>query len=116
MRPEELTKLLTQPGDDREGRGDNAELLALLRSSYRFSPGFTGRVLQAIGNSAPAVRLNDLEARMVSLFLRVALSGAAAIIVLAVSVFISGGTLSFDSLLGIGNSSVESMICLLSGN
>jgi len=116
MRPEELTKLLTQPRDDGEGRGDNDALLASLRSSYRFSPGFTGRVLQAIENPAPALRLNDLEARMVSLFLRVALSGAAAIIVLAVSVFISGGTLSFDSLLGIGSTSVESMICLLSGN
>jgi hypothetical protein len=116
MRPEELTRLLTNPGDDREGQGDNNELLAALRNSYRFSPGFTGRVLQAIEKSAPAVRLYDLEERMVSLFLRIALSGAAAIIVLAVSVFISGGTLSFDSLLGIGNSSVESMICLLSGN
>lgn len=116
MRREELTKLLTQPVDDREGRGENIELLASLRNSYRFSPGFTDRVLQAIGDPAHTVRLNDLEARMVSMFLRVALSGAAAIILLAVSVFISGGTLSFDSLLGIGNSSVESMICLLSGN
>jgi hypothetical protein len=116
MRREELTKLLIQPGEDREGRVDNDELLATLRNSYRFSPGFTGRVLQAIGNPAQAVRLYDLEAGMVSIFMRVALSGAAAIILLAVSVFISGGTLSFDSLLGIGNSSVESMICLLSGN
>ena len=116
MRPEELTKLLTQPVDDREGRGADSELLASLRNSYRFSPGFTARVLQAIGDPAQAVRLNDLEARMVSMFMRIALSGAAAIILLAVSVFISGGTLSFDSLLGIGNSSVESMICLLSGN
>jgi len=116
MRREELTKLLTQTGYDKEGRGDNEEPLAELRNSYRFSPGFTDRVLQAIGSPAQAVRLYDLEARMVSMFMRIALSGAAAIILLAVSVFISGGTISFDSLLGIGNSSVESMICLLSGN
>jgi hypothetical protein len=48
--------------------------------------------------------------------MKVAVSGVAAIILLAISVFLSGGTLSLDSLLGLGNSSVESMICLLSGN
>lgn len=116
MRKEELLKLLTLTDDKRKGQGDNDKLLASLRDSYRFSPGFAGRVLQTIGNSAHVVRMNDLEVSMGSLFVRIALSGAAAIIVLAISVFISGGTFSFDSLLGIGNSSVESMIGLLSGN
>ncbi|HUW92471.1 MAG TPA: hypothetical protein VMV74_04865 [Bacteroidales bacterium] len=116
MRPEELLKLLSLPGDNREKQGNNDALLASLRDSYRFSPGFTGRVMQAIRTSAPIVKVNDLEARINSLFMKIALSGVAAIVVLAISVFISGGTLSFDSLLGLGNSSVESMIYLLSGN
>ncbi|MBE0668260.1 MAG: hypothetical protein IH593_11410 [Bacteroidales bacterium] len=116
MKPEELSKLLNLIDDSNDVTGNADELLKSLRDSYRFSPGFTTRVLQTIPLRIPSDTLNDLTVRINSLFMKVAVSGVAAIILLAISVFLSGGTLSLDSLLGLGNSSVESMICLHSGN
>lgn len=116
MRPEQLSELLRILSENEDTKNNNDAILTSIRNSYRFSPGFTGKVMQAIQTAPLSLKLNDLEIRINSLFMKVAFSGVAAIILLAISVFISGGTLSFDSLLGLGNSSVESMICLLSGN
>jgi hypothetical protein len=53
---------------------------------------------------------------MNSLFVRIAVTGAAAIVLLAVSVFLSGGNFSFETLLGLGDTAEEGMISLLTGN
>ena len=48
--------------------------------------------------------------------MRVAVTGAAAIVLLSVSVFLSGGNFSFETLLGLGDTTEEGMISLLTGN
>jgi len=116
MNNEELSELIGSLGEDNPGKERENESLSSLRASYTFSPYFTNRVLMAIEGKKRFIFMDDLTLRINSLFFKVAVTGAAAIIILAVSVFLSGGTISFDSLLGIGNASDESMISLLTGN
>jgi hypothetical protein len=46
----------------------------------------------------------------------VALTGVAAIVILLISIFFVEGSISLNSLLGIGDTYDESIICLLTGN
>lgn len=116
MRPDELSQLVNLLNEEStSGKQDDA-LISSLRNSYRFSPGFSGRVMRSLSLNTQDNFFVDLTLKMNSIFMKIAVTGVAAIILLSVSVFLSGGTLSLDSLLGLGNTSVESMICLLSGN
>ena len=116
MKQEEINRLfsLITAEPDENDRSDMT--LQMLRESYDFSPGFTARVLGRIHEEGRFLIHNGLMITMNRLFIRIALSGAAAIILLVLSVYLSGGDLSFDTLLGLGNSTDEGMITLLSGN
>jgi len=108
----ELIMRLTSAGEWEE---KDEKVLSTLRASYKFSPGFTERVVDAIA----AVQhdfYNDFALRLSSLLTKVVVTGVAATIILAISVFLSGGEISLDSLLGFTNATDESIICLLTGN
>jgi hypothetical protein len=49
-------------------------------------------------------------------FYRIALTGVAAIVLLLISIFLSEGSLSFNTFLGMGESYDESIVYLLTGN
>lgn len=116
MKREEILRLVELLGDDSlPGEEDNA-LQAEVRASYDFDEGFTGRVMHRLERLAPDRVYEGVIRSMNSLFFRIAVTGAAAIILLAVSVFLSGGNFSFETLLGLGNTTEEGMISLLSGN
>ncbi len=85
--------------------------------SYDFSVGFTERVIDRI--FSPDIRVvKQVEfSRYLNLaFSRIALTGVAAIVMLLISIFLMEGDLSFNSLLGIGDTQTESIVCLLTGN
>lgn len=85
--------------------------------TYRFREGFSDKVLERIYSArSVVVREVELVRNMNTVFYRIALSGAAAIILLLISIFILQGSLSLDSFLGLGNVHDESIICLLTGN
>ena len=116
MNKDELSELIGLMDADNTDDGNAVRNLTKLRESYSFTAGFTGRVINALSPMTRRLVYDDLQLRINSLFYKIALTGAAAIIILAVSVFLSGGNISFDSFLGIGNASDESLLSLLTGN
>lgn len=106
----ELVNALTE--DALTGEGTD-ETLSSLRQSYAFRQGFRERVMEAVMTIPSARPYDDFSLRLSSLFMKVAVSGVAAIVILAISVFLSWGNVSFDSLLGLGDVTDESMITLL---
>ena len=81
---------------------------------YSFSNDFRERVMARL-NPAEAWLLFgiDFMKSFDVIFKRVALVGLAAIIILAVSLFLSQGSLSYDTLLGLDNHVDEGLISLL---
>jgi hypothetical protein len=84
---------------------------------FSFSEGFSDKVLAKVYSAGKTVvREVEFVRSMNSVFYRIALSGAAAIVLLLISIFIGQGSISLDSFLGLGNVQDESIICLLTGN
>ncbi len=86
------------------------EALHKMLSDYTpaFKPGFAGRVLETASNvSAQADNLYFL-------FKRFAITGVAAIIALLISVYLTDGSFSFDSLLGLSDLSRDNLLLALS--
>lgn len=85
--------------------------------SYRFKDGFTELIIERL-ISGDSVLSSESEffSNMRLAFYRVALTGIAAIILLLISMLLGQGTLSLDSVLGLGNLHDESIICLMTGN
>lgn len=85
--------------------------------SCEFSEGFTEKVLKRVYNEGEEYAVESEFFRSMNLaFYRIVLTGIAAAILLIISILIGQGTISSDSLLGLGDSSDESIVCLLMGN
>lgn len=87
-----------------------------LLTDHRFSEGFREKVMSSI--VAGRVFVNGKRELLKSfdkIFIRVAIPGAAAIIILALSILLSQGSLSYDTLLGIDNNVDGVLLSLLSG-
>jgi hypothetical protein len=83
---------------------------------FDFSQGFDDKVLKRV--SAPDQSQNkevEFVRSMNHVFYRIALTGVAAIVLMLISIFLTEGSLSFNSFLGLGNSYDETTICLLTG-
>ena len=116
MKRGDLSELIAHLDSSAETDKSFDDILKNLRDSYRFSPGFTEKVTNSLTLTIRHDFASDFTSRVNSLLTRVAITGVAAVIIMAISVFLSGGDLSFDSLLGLTNSTDESIICLLTGN
>lgn len=85
--------------------------------TYRFSEGFRDKVLDSIYSAGDALVYKvEFVRNLNNVFYRIALTGAAAIVILLISIFLIQGSLSLDSFLGLGNTHDESILCLLTGN
>jgi hypothetical protein len=85
--------------------------------TYDFSKGFGDKVLGRIFSSGITVtREIEFVKTMNFAFYRIALTGVAAIVILLISIFLTEGSLSFNSFLGLTDSYDESIVCLLTGN
>jgi hypothetical protein len=85
---------------------------------YDFSHGFSDKIIARVfsGGIVKIARQAELFHYMNAAFYRVALTGVAAIIVLLVSIFLTEGSISLNSFLGLSDNYDESIICLLTGN
>ncbi|MCU0473210.1 MAG: hypothetical protein MUC93_07570 [Bacteroidales bacterium] len=117
MKPSEIKKLLI---DSLSTDNDPAEAARQLQDaglSYDFSREFSARVTDKLFSASSAViRHVEFVRSMNYAFSRIALTGAAAIVLLLISIFIMEGSFSLNSILGLSDSIDESIICLLTGN
>jgi hypothetical protein len=105
-----LLRSVTEELDHDERKFMEAELLP----DYTFSPGFGERVMKRIGMEKVPVYMRPEFIRSFNIgFKRVALTGVAAILILAISLLFSQGSLSYDTLLGIDTQVDDSLISLL---
>ncbi len=117
MKPSELKKLIIGSLDENTDPETAAGKIEEEGISFDFSKGFSEKVIDSIF-SAPEAVVREIEfvKSMRFIFTRVALTGVAAIILLLVSLFLTEGSLTFNSFLGIGNSYDEGLVYLLTGN
>jgi hypothetical protein len=117
MNSSEIKKLMSDAlKSDSEAAGF-AGRLEQAGVSYDFSPGFTARVLNRIFTAeVRVIRPVEFTRYLNMAFSRIALTGVAAIVLLLISIFLMEGDLSFDSILGIGDTDTESIVYLLTGN
>lgn len=112
----EIKKLIiTSLGEDAESTAASSKLKDQLLS-FDFENNFTGKILSRVYSSEmPSVKQMEFTRYLGIAFSRIAISGVAAIILLLISIFLMEGDLSLNSILGIGDSQTESIVCLLTG-
>ena len=116
MKSADIKKLIIDSLDEGSETRDIAVRLENEGVSYDFSNGFSDKVLEKVFSVSPAIiREIEFTKRFSTVFYRIAITGVAAIILLLVSIYLSEGSLSVNSFLGITDSIDESTICLLTG-
>ena len=117
MKYSELKKLINQALDPETDTGNIAERLENEGVSYDFKDGFTEKITDRLTSVSLVLKPETEFRRNLNLvFYRIAITGIAAIIILALSIFIAQDSFSFNSLLGLGDSYDETIVCLLTGN
>ncbi len=117
MRSSEIKKLIISSLEDKP---DNTVIASELQESmtFDFRDGFTEKVLDRIFSEGTVVteRQYEFDRNLNIAFYGIALSAVAAILLLMLSIFVTEGSLSFDTLLGLSDGDSESIVCLLTGN
>jgi hypothetical protein len=117
MNSSDIKKLLISSLDINADPGKVALRLEEEGISYDFSKNFGDKVLGRIFSDGLTVaRELEFVKTMNFAFYRIALTGIAAIVILLISIFLTEGTLSFNSFLGLNDTYDESIVCLLTGN
>jgi hypothetical protein len=116
MEPEKLKDLLfrslSSDLDDNEREVLEKELL----TEHKYSVGFRDRVMKRIISGRILINgKREVLRSFDSIFMKVAIPGAAAVIILVLSLLLSQGSLSYDTLLGIDNEVDGVLISLLTG-
>lgn len=116
MKPEEVKKLIIRSLDADSSPKEMADKFEDAGVSYDFSRGFGDKVIGKIFSASLSVNREVEFVRSMSYaFNRIALTGIAVIMILMISIFLMEGSLSLNSILGLGNSYDESIICMLTG-
>jgi hypothetical protein len=117
MKAEEIKDLLLNSLSNDELLENQKSKLEDAGVSYSFGNGFTEKVLERIFIARESISQKVEFMKYMNLaFYRIALTGAAAIILLLISMYLTEGSLSFNSLMGLGDNYDESIICLLTQN
>jgi hypothetical protein len=116
MKTEEVKKLMIRSLETDASPREIADQLENAGVSYDFSNGFGDKVIRRIFSASLSVnREVEFVRSMNYVFNRIALTGIAAIVILMISIFLMEGSFSLNSILGLGNSYDESIICMLTG-
>jgi|WetSurMetagenome_2_1015567.scaffolds.fasta_scaffold01091_14 hypothetical protein len=103
-----------------ELENDPGELSRQIRSAtgdLDFGVNFAGKVMDRIYQAGGILSgESEFVRNLTFVFYRIALTGIAAIILLLFSIYLTEGSISLDSFLGLGNGNEESIISLLTGN
>jgi hypothetical protein len=116
MKSADLKKLIIRSLDL---ESDPVEISGEIESAgvnFKFRDGFSEKVLDRVYSTGTnIVRKIEFVRNLNYTFYRIALTGAAAIVVLLISLFIMEGSFSLDSLLGLGGNYDETILCLITG-
>jgi hypothetical protein len=116
MKREEVKKLMIRSFESEVSPQEIADQLENAGVSYDFRDGFGYKVIRKIFSASLSVnREVEFVRSMNYVFNRIALTGIAAIVILMISIFVMEGSFSINSILGLGNSYDESIICMLTG-
>jgi len=116
MNPSEVKELILSSLSSMTDTGDVASKLEQEGLTYDFGKGFSRSVIDRIFPAALKVKQEiEFLRNMNFAFKSIAISGAAAIIVLLISIFIMEGSISINSFLGLKDNYDESIVCLLTG-
>jgi hypothetical protein len=117
MNLSEIKELFIRSLDHEASTADIPRRLEEAGVSFDFKYGFSERVLDRIFTAGMIInREVDFVRNLNYIFYRIAFTGIAAIALLLVSIFFTEGSLSFNSFLGLSDTHVESIVCLLTGN
>jgi hypothetical protein len=116
MKASEIKKLIISSADEKTDSGEITRILEDQGISYDFREGFSEKIINRLFGSVFTIN-SDLEfKRNLNYFLyRIAITGVAAIILWMITIFITQGSFSFNSLLGLGDGYDESIVYLLTG-
>jgi len=96
-------------------RNEREEFENKLLPDHHFSKGFRDRVMNSIVSGRIYINgKREIIKSIDSIFLKIAIPGAAAIVLLMLSLLLSQGSLSYDTLLGIDNEVDGVLVSLLS--
>jgi hypothetical protein len=117
MKPSEIKNLMISALD---AEADPVEVSRKVEEegiSYNFSPGFGDSVLKRIYSAGATLNREFEFVKYLNFaFYRIAVAGVAAIIILAITIFLTQGSFSLNSFLGLSDNYDESIVCLLTGN
>jgi len=114
MRKEELSKLVLRSLSDDVSSSERELIESEALAEYSFSADFRDRVLVSLeGKSLFSLFDYSYLKSFDWIFNRVLLSGSVVIIALIISMFVTQGSLSFDTLIGIDSSVDDGLLSLL---
>ncbi len=117
MKISELKELLIRSLDKDGNPQEDSLKIEEAGVTFSFREKFQDKLMDKIFNAGSVVvREVEFVRNLNYVFYRIALPGVAAILLLLISIFIMEGSFSFNSILGLGDSYDESIICLLTGN
>lgn len=110
-----LEKALSESEELRKEKNKLIRLRELVGSGdYQFKHGFTDRVMNRLTRSKNGKSIEFNFARDLNrIFMRVAITGVAAIVLLLLSIYLTTGSVSLDSLSGAENYSEDNVISYL---
>jgi hypothetical protein len=114
MKKEGLKELLLRSLTEEITEKDRKLLEEKAIPEYKFSSSFSEIAMSRIAGGMAGTSMRPEKLRMWNkAFVRIALSGAAIIIILIVSILLTQGSLSYDTLLGLDSSVDEGLVSLL---
>jgi hypothetical protein len=117
MKRSELKDLIISSLSQNENAGEASRKLEEAGVDYSFSPDFRDKLLDKLFTAGVVVnRERDFLRSWNIAFYRIAFTGVAAIVVLLISIYLSEGSFSLNSLIGLSDNYDESIVCLLTGN
>jgi hypothetical protein len=116
MKPQEIKDLIVNSLSSDTDSDNLQKELEDAGVSYSFSDGFSDKVIDRLFPTGVVInREIEFQRSWNGPFYKIALTGVAAIVILLISIYISEGTFSLDSLLGLSSGSEESIATLLTG-
>lgn len=116
MKSSEIKKIILKSLDPETDTSEIAVQMENNGISFDFNEGFTANVLDKLTEKSLMLPYElEYRQRLNRVFYRIAFTGVAAIIILMISIFIAQDSLSFNSLLGMGDTYDETIVCLLTG-
>ncbi len=105
LRPQERETLEMALADSEELRDEKRKLEEMRKivssNQYSFSPGFKEKVMSKVyEEKEPLILRPEFNRSLFTVFKRVALTGVAAIIILFLSIYLTDGSFTFNSLTG----------------